>query len=109
MRAKLAAFCVTILASASVCSAQTPAGTPIPTGQVDYSKVYCSGIRKRPKVPDEIRVISGEQANFKLIFSRGDNVYVNRGAHQGVKIGDVFSIVRPDIDPPTSGSTVRPK
>jgi hypothetical protein len=99
MRAKLAAFCVSILASAGVCAAQTPAGTPSATGQVDYAKVYCSGFVSDPKVPDDIRVISGEQSNYKIIFSRGDYVYMNRGAQQGVKLGDVYSIVRPDKDP----------
>jgi len=99
MRAKLAAFCVSILASAGVCAAQTPAGTPNANGQVDYSKVYCSGFVSDPKVPDDIRVISGEQANYKIVFSHGDYVYLNRGAQQGVKIGDVYSIVRPDHDP----------
>jgi hypothetical protein len=99
MRARLAAFCVSILASAGVCAAQAPAGTPSQTGQVDYSKVYCSGFLSDPKVPDDIRVISGEQSNYKIVFSRGDYVYVNRGAQQGVKLGDVFSIVRPDKDP----------
>src|ERR1700733_4429894 len=97
MRAKLAAFCVSILASAGVCVAQTPADTN-PNGQPGYSKVYCSGFVSDPKVPDDIRVISGEQSNYKIIFSRGDYVYVNRGAQQGVKLGDVFSIVRPDRD-----------
>src|ERR1700685_4318799 len=98
-RAKLATLCVSILASAGVCAAQAPAGTPSQTGQVDYSKVYCSGFLSDPKVPDDIRVISGEQSNYKIVFSRGDYVYVNRGAQQGVKLGDVFSIVRPDKDP----------
>lgn len=98
MRAKLAAFCVSILASAGVCAAQTPADTA-PNGQVSYSKVYCSGFLSDPKVPDDIRVISGEQSNYKIIFSRGDFVYMNRGQQQGVKIGDVYSIVRPDHDP----------
>ena len=98
MRAKLAAFCVSILATAGVCAAQTPAGTN-PNGQPEYTKVYCSGFVSDPKVPDDIRVISGEQSNYKIIFSRGDFVYVNRGAQQGVKLGDVYSIVRPDKDP----------
>ncbi|MBV9888019.1 MAG: hypothetical protein JO119_15855 [Acidobacteria bacterium] len=97
MRAKLAAFCVSILASAGVCAAQTPSGTN-PNGQVDYTKVYCSGFVSDPKVPDDIRVISGEQSSYKIIFSRGDYVYMNRGAQQGVKPGDVYSIVRPDRD-----------
>jgi hypothetical protein len=98
MRTKLAAFCVSILASAGVCAAQTPADPP-PNGQVSYSKVYCSGFVSDPKVPDDIRVISGEQSNYKIVFSRGDYVYMNRGQQQGVKIGDVYSIVRPDHDP----------
>jgi hypothetical protein len=98
MRAKLAAFCVSILASAGVCAAQTPAGTPNPSGQPDYSKVYCTGFVSDTKVPDDIRVISGEQSNYKIVFSRGDYVYMNRGAQQGVKPGDVLSIVRPDRD-----------
>ena len=99
MRAKLAAFCVSILASAGVCAAQTQTATPLPVGQVNYSNVYCSGFISDPKVPDDMRVISGEQSSFKIIFSRGDNVYLNRGADQGVKIGDVYAVVRPDIDP----------
>jgi hypothetical protein len=98
MRARLAAFCVSILASAGVCAAQTPAGTN-PNGQVDYTKVYCSGFVSDPKVPDDIRVISGEQSSYKIIFSRGDLLYVNRGQQQGVKLGDVYSIVRPSKDP----------
>ncbi len=98
MRAKLAAFCVSILASAGVCAAQTPADTN-PNSQVGYSKIYCSGFVSDPKVPDDIRVISGEQSNYKIVFSRGDYVYMNRGQQQGVKIGDVYSIVRPDKDP----------
>src|SRR3954465_7828565 len=97
-RARFIAFCFSFLASAGVCAAQTPAGTPNPNGQADYAKVYCSGFVSDPKVPDDIRVISGEQSNYKIIFSHGDYVYVNRGQQQGVKVGDVFSIVRPDHD-----------
>src|SRR5258708_6497195 len=99
MRAKLAALCVSVLSSAVVCSAQTaPEATPGTTGQPDYSSVYCSGFMSDPKVPDEIRVISGEQSSYKLTFSRGDYVYINRGEDKGVKIGDRFAVVRPDTD-----------
>jgi hypothetical protein len=97
MRAKLAALCVSILLSAVVCSAQT-APAPGTTGQPDYSSVYCSGFLSDPKVPDDIRVISGEQSSYKLTFSRGDYVYINRGEDKGVKIGDRFAVVRPDTD-----------
>jgi hypothetical protein len=97
MRAKLAALCVSILSSAVVCSAQTaPEATPI--GQADYSSVYCSGFMSDPKVPEDIRVISGEQSSYKVTFARGDYVYINRGEDKGVKIGDRFTVVRAEMD-----------
>lgn len=65
----------------------------------DYSAVYCSGFVTDQRVPDEIRLASGEQSNIKLIFSRGDVVYINKGATQGVRVGDRFSVVRPVSDP----------
>ena len=84
MRAKLATLCVSILSSAVVCSAQTaPEAATRPTGQPDYTSVYCSGFLSDPKVPDEIRVISGEQSSYKIVFARGEYIYINRGEEQG--------------------------
>jgi hypothetical protein len=99
MRAKLAALCVSILTSAVVCSAQNgPDAVHLTSKQPDYSTVYCSGFMSDPKVPDDTRLVSGEQANYKIIFARGDYVYLNRGEDKGVKIGDRYTIVRPDSD-----------
>jgi hypothetical protein len=99
MRVKLAALYFSILMGAIVCSAQTaPQATPPPTGQADYSSVYCSGFLSDPKVPDEIRIISGEESTFTIVFGPGDNVYINRGEDKGVKVGDRYAIVRPETD-----------
>jgi hypothetical protein len=99
MRAKLAALCVSILSCAVVSSAQTASpAAPSTTGQADYSSVYCSGFLSDPKVPDDIRVISGEQSSYRITFARSDYVYLNRGEDKGVKIGDRYTIVRPDTD-----------
>jgi hypothetical protein len=110
MRTKLATLCVSILASAVVCSAQTaPEAATGPTGQPDYSSVYCSGFVSDPKVPDEIRVISGEQSSYKIVFARGEYIYINRGEEQGVKIGDRFAVVRPETDPANEWFYGQPK
>jgi len=94
MRANLAALCLSIFAGATVLSAQT-----VSTGKpVDYSHVYCSGFVSDPKVPDDIRVISGEQSNYKIAWDEGEYIYINRGADKDVKVGDRFAIVRPDHD-----------
>ena len=89
MRANLAALSFSIFVGAAVCSAQTApeAVTPAPP-QPDYSYIYCSGFISDPKVPDDTRLISGEQSNYKTVFARGEYVYINRGEDKGVKVGD---------------------
>jgi hypothetical protein len=65
----------------------------------DYSAVYCSGFITDEKVPSEVRLISGEESADNIVFGSGNYVYINRGSAQGVRVGDRFSIVRPDKDP----------
>jgi hypothetical protein len=99
MRANLAALCLSIFAGATALSAQTAAPqSDAPGKSVDYSYVYCSGFASDPKIPDDIRVISGEQSNYKIAWVNGEYIYINRGADKGVKVGDRFAIARPDHD-----------
>jgi len=60
--------------------------------------IYCSGMVTDQPVPRETYVISGENSDYKIVFAQGDPVYINRGADQGVKIGDVFQVIRPVHD-----------
>jgi hypothetical protein len=64
----------------------------------DYSAVYCSGFITDDKIPSDVRLMSGEESAEKIVFTSGDYVFINRGAAQGVRVGDRFSIVRPDKD-----------
>jgi hypothetical protein len=99
MRANLAALSFAILAGATVCSAQTAPQAVPSAKQPDASYVYCSGFLSDPKIPNDIRVISGEQSDYKLAFYHGDYIYINRGADKGVQVGDRFTVVRPSTDP----------
>jgi len=65
----------------------------------DYTAIYCSGFVSDEKVPSEVRLMSGEESADKIVFTSGDYVYINRGSAQGVRVGDRFSIVRPEKDP----------
>lgn len=76
--------------------AQAPRTTVYAPTNVDYSTVNCSGFMTDQKVPGEFRLISGEQSSTKITFTRGDYVYINRGQDKGVRVGDRFSVVRPD-------------
>jgi hypothetical protein len=94
MRAKLAALCTLVFAGAGICSAQVSQLT----SQPNFSAVYCSGFVADEKVPDATRLVSGEQSSDKLTFARGDYVYINRGMDKGVRVGDRYSVVRPESD-----------
>src|ERR1700741_4070128 len=99
MRARIAVLSLSVFLGAAVSSAQDePQGGPrVP--RVDYSTVNCSGFVTDLRVPDEIRLVSGEQSNYKLTWWQGDYIHINRGQDKGVRVGDRFSVVRPDKDP----------
>ncbi len=63
------------------------------------SDIYCTGVATDEPVPADTYLISGENSGYKNTFQQGDHVYINRGADQGVKVGDIFEVVRPVSDP----------
>jgi hypothetical protein len=99
MRARIAVLSLSVLLGAAVSRPQNVAPVTPAIPQVDGSTVNCSGFVSDQKVPDEIRLVSGEQSNYKITFGRGDYVHINRGLDKGVRVGDRFSVVRPDKDP----------
>jgi hypothetical protein len=97
MRANLAALCLAAFAGAGVCYGQSaPATTTLQPG---YTTVYCSGFVKDTRLPGDLYVISGEQAGYKIVFGQGENVYINRGSDNGVRMGDRFMVMRQAEDP----------
>jgi hypothetical protein len=60
--------------------------------------VNCSGIITTDSVPQNNYVVSGEDSNFRLTWVVGDMVYINKGSDEGAKVGDQFSLVRPERD-----------
>jgi len=69
--------------------AQTASFTPL------ENQIYCSGIVTSDPVPTDTYVISGEESYFHIIYAEGRFVFLNKGASQGVKVGDQFEVVRP--------------
>ena len=60
--------------------------------------LYCSGVVNDKAVPDDSYLISGENSRYKSTFGPDDYVFINRGADQGVKVGDQFEVIRPESD-----------
>jgi hypothetical protein len=62
-------------------------------------ELYCSGVISDKAVPNNLYVITGEDSSYKSTFQQGDTIYINAGGEQGVRVGDLFDIVRPVTDP----------
>jgi hypothetical protein len=92
MRGKIILGALVLSLSGSFAAAQDKA--PVPT----FSDIYCSGLVTTESVPNDTFVITGEQSEYKITFTDGDYVYINKGSNQGIKVGDEFSVVRPVKD-----------
>lgn len=97
MRGKLVIAGVALALSglAAVAQDQAPSQAAVPI----ENDLYCSGIVTTAHVPESTYVISGEESNYEISFHMGDYVFINRGEAQGAKIGDEFSVIRPEVDP----------
>jgi hypothetical protein len=69
-----------------------------PTTPTD-ADIYCSGVITDQAMPSESYVISGENSRYKTTFGPGDEIFINRGGENGVKVGDQFEVIRAISDP----------
>jgi len=85
-----------VLGGAAGAAAQGPSGSGGlgPTA----ADVLCAGMMTKDDVPYDTYVISGEEADPRTIFALGDYIYINKGASQGAKVGDMFMVMRPETD-----------
>jgi hypothetical protein len=99
----VARLCVALLLGAGACVAQeATVVNQQPAGPPDHPwkfSVNCSGFYTGEKVSDDLRLVSGEQSNYKITWVYGDIVYLSKGSNQGVREGDRFSVVRQESDP----------
>jgi hypothetical protein len=68
---------------------------PGPVWTATRADIWCAGQVTTEEIPYDTYVISGEEADPKTVFSRGDYLYVNKGSSQGAQIGDEYMIMRP--------------
>src|SRR5580693_7664521 len=83
---------VMLALTAGLAHAQRAANTP-----TEYD-MYCSGMITPEKVPADTYIISGVESDSRIVYSQGNFVFLNKGAKQGVKVGDQFLVSRPEAD-----------
>lgn len=97
MRRQLLVLSILLAFGAAQAAAQ--AANPEPGTVTNPSDVYCSGMITNEAIPYDTYLISGEESSPTTMYAANNYVYINKGASQGVKVGDEFMIMRPQKDP----------
>src|SRR5882762_5963511 len=98
MLAKSAKLCLALLLGAGVSAAQRSEAQQ-KANQPDAARINCAGFFLDQKVGGDTYLVSGEESSFKLTWTTGEYVHVNRGMNQGVKEGDLYTVTRMETDP----------
>lgn len=59
------------------------------------NNLYCAGFVQTAPVNTANRIVGAQDEQEKNIYAQNDYLYVNMGANRGVKVGDMFAVVRP--------------
>ncbi len=96
-----------LFASIFIFSANAFAQQPTPTPQLvirddnretpvaGKNNLYCAGYVETGTVNTANEIVGAEYEQDQHIFAEGDNLYISMGANKGVKVGDMFSVIRP--------------
>jgi len=64
---------------------------PLATG----NNLYCAGFIQTASVDTSYEIVGAQAERDKQIFSQGDELYISAGANRNVRVGDMFSVIRP--------------
>ena len=57
--------------------------------------LYCAGFIQTSPIATGSKLIGGQDEADRFVYAQNDLLYINEGQDRGVRVGDVFSVVRP--------------
>lgn len=61
----------------------------------ERNNVYCAGYIQTAPINTNFEIVGADDEKEQYTYSQNEFVYVNQGSGNGVKVGDVYSVVRP--------------
>ena len=59
------------------------------------NNLYCAGYIQKGSVNTSLEIVGGDDEKDQHIYAEGDELYISGGAGDGVKVGDIYSVIRP--------------
>lgn len=57
--------------------------------------LYCAGFIQFAPAPRSLEIAGAEEEQEQLVYGEADYVYLNQGSAQGIKVGYMYTVVRP--------------
>lgn len=87
----LATFLMILLGLVAVASAQQVKQMPV----AGSNNLLCAGFIQQAEVDTSRKIIGADLEKEKNIYAQGDYIYLSKGSGDNVKVGDMFSVIRP--------------
>lgn len=84
-------FIMTGAATAQPVMVQPKRPMPVAVG----NNLYCAGYIQSSSISAANRIVGGQDEAEKYSYAQNDFLYINMGHDKGIRVGDVFSVVRP--------------
>lgn len=59
------------------------------------TNLYCAGFIQSSPIDTSWEIVGAVDETNQRIYAQNDNIYINAGASRGVRVGDMFAVVRP--------------
>ncbi len=81
---------ISILSFTTIISAQDDE-----ISSLNNNYLLCAGFIQSDKIDTSKKLVGGNDEKERNLYAQGDYIYLNFGSSAGVKVGDIFSVVRP--------------
>ena len=99
---------------------QTPVNPPPPQDrfvleppksfpEIKTVDLYCSGFVRAERVGSDLKVLGRQNSDGSALSTEGDYIYIGKGSDQGIRVGNVYEVVRPTkkVTDPARSAKVR--
>ncbi|MDH3492727.1 MAG: hypothetical protein OEM82_04190 [Acidobacteriota bacterium] len=59
------------------------------------NNLYCAGYIQKGPISANVEIVGADDEKDQHIYAEGDALYLNAGSNNGVKVGDMYSVIRP--------------
>lgn len=59
-----------------------------------HTNLYCAGYIQSSDIDANLEIVGASNEKERHVYAQGDELYINSGSNTGIKVGDVFSVIR---------------